>query len=99
MVKALKLEDVFSHSDMSEMSSLGNLTISDMIHASELEVDEEGTVATTVTALEMVLVCSPMSEDREPIKFYVDRPFLLTIGHKSTPVSYTHLTLPTIYSV
>jgi len=84
VVDALKLRTIFQAPHLDEMTSVKELKVSDMIHATELEVDEKGTIATAVTALEAVAASAYVPPNSEPIKFYVDRPCLMTIMHKST---------------
>lgn len=68
--------------DFSKINGAGGLFISKVLHKSFVEVNEEGTEAAAVTAVEMELT----SVDPEPqvTEFHVDRPFLFAIREKST---------------
>ncbi|XP_065215769.1 leukocyte elastase inhibitor A-like [Planococcus citri] len=59
-----------------------NLRVSDITHATEIQVDEDGTVATAATSIQGVRVSLEFRPD--PIKFYVDRPFVISIYHGPT---------------
>ena len=65
-------------SKMVDLEDLGlNVFISDVLHASFIEVDEEGTEAAAATAVEMSLESAPM-----PVEF--DQPFLFVIEEPET---------------
>ena len=59
----------------------GNLTISEVIHKTFLEINEEGTEAAAVTSVGMEVTYAPV-----PVDFVVNRPFLLAIKENSTGV-------------
>jgi len=84
VVDALKLNRIFQKPNLDKMTSMTNLKVSDMIHATELEVDEKGTIATATAAIEIMPESAFFDPGLEPIKFYVNRPFLMTIRHKPT---------------
>ncbi len=70
--------------DFSEMVDLGeldlNVYISDVLHASFVEVDEKGTEAAAATAVEMRLESLPMAlEFNEPFLFVIEEPETETI--------------------
>lgn len=57
--------------------------ISRVIHKTFVQVDEEGTEAAAVTAVEMVKTSSPSTT---PINFHINKPFVFAIREKSTGV-------------
>jgi serpin B len=57
-----------------------DVMLGNAFHATTIEVDEEGTIATAATALEEVDGAAP--EPEEPIEIHVDRPFLYVIRHR-----------------
>jgi serpin B len=59
-----------------------DVMLGDAIHAATIEVDEEGTIATAATALEVVEGAAP--DPAEPIVIRADRPFLYVIRHQPT---------------
>ncbi|XP_065215765.1 serine protease inhibitor-like isoform X2 [Planococcus citri] len=74
---------IFGSAELDNLvENASNLQVSDITHAAEIEVDEDGTVATAVTSIGI----SRTSVERrpEPIKFYVDRPFIISIYHQKT---------------
>jgi serpin B len=81
LVGPLRLSDVFRSADLSEMTT-GKVPISEMIQATEMEVDEHGTIATAVTTIGMSRRLKPKSHPE--VKFYVDRPFVVSIVHRPT---------------
>lgn len=73
----------FSNSaDFSKIVSAGGLKISRVLHNTFVAVDEEGTEAAAVTAVEMIVT----SAGPQTTSFIVNRPFLLFIKEKSTGV-------------
>ena len=69
-----------------------DLFISKVIQKTYLKVDEEGTEAAAVTAIEMETTIE--SDDDEPkiiIPFIIDRPFLFMIRNKNMPKNYEML--------
>nr|KAF6445087.1 hypothetical protein HJG59_016328 [Molossus molossus] len=74
----LGVEDLFnSKADLSGMSGARDLFVSQIVHKSFVEVNEEGTEAAAATAL-IVIGCS-MSMPEE--HFVVDHPFIFFIRH------------------
>jgi serpin B len=59
-----------------------DVMLGNAFHAATIEVDEEGTIATAATALDVVDGAEP--EPVEPIEIHVDRPFLYVIRHRPT---------------
>ena len=56
-----------------------------IVFASELEVDENGTIASALTALQIASRADLDGPSVDtPVDFYVNRPFLVTITHGST---------------
>ena len=68
-----------SEADFSGMSDDKGLSISQVMHKTIIEVDEDGTVAAAATALRMLGSC--FIED-EPVDFKINRPFLFIIHDK-----------------
>ncbi len=71
VLQRLGMTRAFGDADFSEMVEDGGIFISAVLHKAVVEVNEEGTVAAAVSAVEM--------EDSEPPSFIVDRPFFFTI--------------------
>lgn len=67
--------------DFSKINGTGGLFISKVLHKSFVEVNEEGTEAAAVTAVEVSLTSFP---GPEYTAFHVDRPFLFAIRETST---------------
>ncbi len=62
-----------------------DLYISDVIHQSFVEVNEEGTEASAATSIVVDPGSSPLNnEETEPIEFRADHPFIFLIEHKAT---------------
>lgn len=68
--------------DFSGINGSGNLYISKVLHKSFVEVNEEGTEAAAVTAVEISLTSFP--DPGQPVHFIVNRPFLFVIREKDT---------------
>lgn len=66
--------------DFSGINGVGNLNISKVIHKTFVDVNEEGTEAAAVTAVEMELTSVPA----DPPVFHVDRPFVFAIRETTT---------------
>ena len=79
---ALNAQSIFDKDDNIELTPVP-VKISKMIHATEIEVDEEGTVSSAVNKIEIVPSSTYVSTEA-PIQFYVDRPFLFNIMHEPT---------------
>ena len=82
LAEALKAESIFNHPDLSQLTPMA-VKISKLLHATEIEVDEEGTVASAVSAVQLVPTSGFVSL-KKPIPFYVTRPFLFGIIHRPT---------------
>jgi serine protease inhibitor len=85
-LKELGMDVAFSpnHADFSNMCSLssGNVYISDVLHKTFLEVNEEGTEAAAATGVVMKLTSVQTTE--EPFRMVVDRPFFIAIRNNET---------------
>ena len=68
--------------DFSKINPLEQLFISRVIHKSFIEVNEEGTEAAAVTAVEISLTSAGGGETAIP--FYVNQPFVFAIKEKYT---------------
>ncbi|XP_006027297.1 ovalbumin-like isoform X1 [Alligator sinensis] len=80
VLSSLGMTDLFTQSaDLSGISTGRNLAVSEVIHKSYMEVNEEGTEAAAATGVNIVLMSYVF-----PIKFKADRPFLFFIHHKKT---------------
>ena len=66
--------------DFSKMDGTNALFISEAIHQSFVEVNEEGTEAAAATAISMEATAIP----EEPKRFIADHPFVFLIQHKET---------------
>jgi len=70
-----------SHAEFTKLSTPADLSISDVIHKTYLEVNEKGAEAAAVTAVKMrAMAVMPMKET----VMKVDRPFLFLIQHQQT---------------
>lgn len=80
------LKTIFEKPDFSKMTPASSaVKVTDVYHAANIEVDEKGTVATAATAVQFSTY-SLKPTPHNPIKFYADRPFLLTIFHRPSSV-------------
>lgn len=68
--------------DFSKINGAGGIWISRVIHKSFVEVNEEGTEAAAVTAVEIIETATGTEPDY--VLFRADRPFLFAIREKST---------------
>lgn len=66
--------------DFSKINGYGNLKISNVIHKSYIDVNEEGTEAAAVTSVEIGITCQPLNETI----FRADKPFIFAIKEKQT---------------
>lgn len=80
VLSALGMKDLFDAgcADLSGMSGSKNLFLSDVIHKTFVEVNEEGTEAAAVTA-GIAMMCMLREEE-----FKADHPFLYFIRHNDT---------------
>jgi serpin B len=70
--------------DFSGVTAQERLAVSDVIHKTFLAIDEEGTEAAAVTAIDMVATAAPSEPEPPPIEFKADRPFFIVLHHKRT---------------
>ena len=77
-LKAMGMKEAFSpKADFSGISET-QLAISEVLHKTFIDVNEKGTEAAAVTALEMILGCALIEEKQKPV-FRADHPFLFVI--------------------
>ncbi|KAG7488632.1 hypothetical protein MATL_G00036250 [Megalops atlanticus] len=78
ILTSLGMEDAFDigKSDFSGMSPCNQLVLSQVVHKSFVEVNEEGTEAAAATAAIMMMRCAMI-----PARFIADHPFLFFIRH------------------
>ncbi len=71
--------------DFSAITDDEDLAISQVIHKTFLAIDEEGTEAAAVTAIDMVTTSAPVGPPPPPpIEFKADHPFFIVLHHKPT---------------
>ncbi|KAL1530318.1 hypothetical protein AB1Y20_001227 [Prymnesium parvum] len=79
-LRKLGLAEAFDgHGQFLQMSNSPDVTISNVLHKSEMEVAEEGTTATAATAVVMRERCARAREESLELKF--DRPFIMLVVH------------------
>ncbi|XP_057554432.1 serpin B3-like isoform X1 [Hippopotamus amphibius kiboko] len=80
-LRALGMVAAFSdqEADFSGMSSAGGLVVSNVVHKSYVEVNEEGTEAAAATGISIGITSLPHYES-----FHCDHPFLFFIKHNKT---------------
>ncbi|XP_065215762.1 serpin B3-like [Planococcus citri] len=87
-VKKSGIQTIFTNSELSNLvEDSADLVVSNIDHATEIQVDEVGTVATAVTTVQVGYAVSIQPPKPKPIKFYVDRPFLFRIVSQKTAVT------------
>ncbi|XKL64135.1 hypothetical protein PGB90_004221 [Kerria lacca] len=82
-LSTMGLKEIFAKANLNNMVTANNLRISDVRHAAEIQVDEDGTVATAITALSIMTYSLPIPP-LHPKQFFVDRPFMVVINHQPT---------------
>lgn len=83
-LQALGLRLAFTNgADFSGVTEQEALAISAVIHKTFLAIDEEGTEAAAVTAIDMRATSAPIQED-PPIEFNANHPFFIVLRHKRT---------------
>lgn len=71
--------------DFSAITADEALKISAVLHKTFLAIDEEGTEAAAVTAIDMVATAAPVGPPPPPpIEFKADHPFFIVLHHKPT---------------
>ncbi|NXK51349.1 SPB11 protein, partial [Chauna torquata] len=81
VLKAMGMTDIFTESkaDLSALSSVKSLVLSNVVHKTYVEVNEEGTIAAAATGAVIVRRSLPLTE-----VFIADHPFLFFIRHNPT---------------
>ncbi|XP_026984446.1 serpin B6-like [Sagmatias obliquidens] len=81
VLRTLGVTDAFedTRADFSAMSAQRDLRLSQVIHKTFVEVDEEGTEAATATAAVLMLRCTRITP-----RFRAEHPFLIFIQHSKT---------------
>lgn len=83
-LQSLGLRQAFMDSaDFSGVTEQERLAVSAVIHKTFLAIDEEGTEAAAVTAIDMRATAMPTPE-APPIEFKADHPFFIVLRHKPT---------------
>jgi serpin B len=70
--------------DFSGVTEREQLAISAVIHKTFLAIDEEGTEAAAVTAIDMRATSAMPQPEAPPIEFKADHPFFIVLRHKPT---------------
>ena len=70
--------------DFSGVTEQERLAISAVIHKTFLAIDEEGTEAAAVTAIDMRATSARPEPEAPPIEFKADHPFFMVLRHKPT---------------
>ncbi|XP_065216679.1 leukocyte elastase inhibitor-like [Planococcus citri] len=81
----LGVKQMFDKAELGNMVDLKNVAVSKVSHVAEIEVNEEGTVASAVTAIQFVLT-SLVTYSNPPLPFHADRPFLFSIYHRASGI-------------
>ncbi len=80
----LGIGDIFNEVNLNNMVVASiPLKVSDVTHATKIDVDESGTIAAAVTAIQMIPTSGQIFIGT-PIQFVVNRPFMLLIHHLPT---------------
>lgn len=80
ILKAIGMERMFTGADFSRMSD-DPLAVGNVIHASFIKVDQNGTEAAAATVVTIVRTSLPLNPD---VKFYVEHPFIFFIREKAS---------------
>lgn len=70
--------------DFSGVTEQATLAVSAVVHKTFLAIDEEGTEAAAVTAIDMRATSAPMQPEAPPIAFRADHPFFIVLRHRRT---------------
>lgn len=81
-LSALGMQHTFNAANFTNLIESESVKIGDVKHAAEIDVDEDGTMASAITAVQLVPLSGKVVID--PLKFYINRPFLLAIYHRPT---------------
>lgn len=80
-LQAIGLHRTFDNADFSGVTHQETLAISAVVQKTFLAIDEKGTEAAAVTAIDMVATAAPIQQ-APPIPFVADRPFFIVLHHK-----------------
>ncbi len=84
-LQSLGIREAFEDSaDLDAMADDPTLKISEVVHKTFLAIDEEGTEAAAVTAVDIVPTAAPADPPPPPIAFKADRPHFIVRSHKPT---------------
>lgn len=84
-LQALGLRQAFMDSaDFTGVTEAERLAVSAVIHKTFLAIDEEGTEAAAVTAIDMRATSAMPRPEAPPIEFKADHPFFIVLRHKRT---------------
>ncbi len=85
-LQTLGVREAFEDSaDLDAMADDPSLKISEVVHKTFLAIDEEGTEAAAVTAVDIVTTSAPVGPPPPPpIEFKADRPHFIVLHHKPT---------------
>ena len=84
-LQSLGIREAFEDSaDLDAMADDPTLKISEVVHKTFLAIDEEGTEAAAVTAVDIVTTAAPADPPPPPIEFKADRPHFIVLYHKPT---------------
>lgn len=84
-LQEMGLRAVFTQrADLSGVAPHAQLAVSAVIHKTFLKIDEDGTEAAAVTAVDIVTTAAPRDPEPPPIEFKADRPFFIALHHKPT---------------
>ena len=76
------------NADFSKIRNQNDIYINEIIHKTYLKVNEQGTEAAAVTAVEMLLASAFQPEPEKIYYMYVNRPFLFILRNKNLPKNY-----------
>lgn len=84
-LQAMGLRIAFTDgADFSAITADESLAISDVIHKTFLAIDEEGTEAAAVTAIDMRATSALVPPPPPPVEFKADHPFFIVLHHRPT---------------
>ena len=76
------------NADFSKIRNQNDIYINEIIHKTYLKVNEQGTEAAAVTAVEMLLASAFQPEPEKIYLMHVNRPFLFILRNKNLPKNY-----------
>ena len=76
------------NADFSKIRNQNDIYINEIIHKTYLKVNEQGTEAAAVTAVEMLLASAFQPEPEKIYYMYVNKPFLFILRNKNLPKNY-----------